>query len=54
MRQARLLLTSLVGALLFLLAHGEICLLWLPDSALRDWLWILLFKQSPLLGWGLR
>ncbi len=54
MRQARLLLTSLVGALLFLLMHGELTLLWLPDNALRDWLYRLLIVQSPLLGWGLR
>ena len=45
MRQARLLLTSLVGALLFLLAHGELALLLLPDCVVRDWIWILFLKQ---------
>ena len=54
MHQARLLLTSLVGAMLFLMAHGELCILWLPDNALRDWLYRLLIVQSPMLGWGLR
>lgn len=45
MHQARLLLTSLVGALLFLMVHGELALLLLPDGALRDWIWLLLLKQ---------
>ena len=54
MHQTRLLLTSLVGALLFLMAHGELLLLLLPSGFLQDWLYRLLIVQSPVLGWGLR
>lgn len=52
--QTRLLLASLVGALLLLLAHGELVLLLLPPGFLQDWLYRLFIVQSPVLGWGLR
>ena len=45
---------AVVGALLFLMAHGELCVLWLPDSAFRDWLYRLVLVQSPVLWWGRR
>ena len=54
MCQSRLLLTSFIGALLFLMAHGELVLLLLPPGFLQDWLYRLLIVQSPVLGWGLR